>query len=116
MSTSRVETAQQTMLKRLLQTEVEAQTRRAQTQDHVKELHAASAAKIQQQLDTARANAHTEAQTYLAQMQAELEATIQQFTTSNQHAIEAMRQQAQTHMDAAVRLVVDWVTGQEAQP
>ena len=116
MSTSQAETAQQTMLNRLLQTEAEAQTRRTQAQDHVRELHAASDAQIQQQLATARANANAEAQTYRDQMKAELETTIQQLAATNQQTIEAMRQQAQAHMDAAVALVVDWVTGQEISP
>lgn len=113
MSTVKATTPQQTMLNRLLKTEVEAQERRAQAQTHVQDLHTASAIKIQQQLDAARANAEVEAKAYLARMQAELETVLRQLAATNQTAIDTMHQQAQAHMDAAVALVVDWVTGKE---
>ncbi|MEZ4867054.1 MAG: hypothetical protein R3C14_37370 [Caldilineaceae bacterium] len=110
------ESPQQALLKRLLQIEADAKARHHQAEEHVQQMRTATAEQIQQRLASARTEANLEAKTYLQQVQAEVDATIQQLATANQRQIDAMRQQAQTHLDEAIALVVDWVTGKQAQP
>lgn len=107
---------QQTMLKRLLQSEAEAQERHRQAEERARQFRAETTSQVQQLLKNARAAATAEAQASAEQGQANLETAIQQLAAANQKQITAMRQQAEIHGPTAVDYVVDWVIGKRTQP
>lgn len=113
---TKVESPQQTVLKRLLQTEAEAQERRRLAQKQAMQIQTAGADGCEQLLAAVRVHSQTEAAARNQQIEAESKATLAQLAAANQSQITTMRQQAQAHMDLAVALVVDWVTGKDAQP
>jgi hypothetical protein len=112
---AKMESPQQATLKRLLQIEAEAQNRRQQAQTRAKEMQTAGAAAVEQLLADARTNAQAEADRRNQQMQSEVKAEIERLAAANQRQIDKLRANAQSNMAGAVRWVVDWVIGKEAE-
>lgn len=106
-------TSQQDVLRRLLQTDAEAQERAKRAHERAQQILAAATASADQLTGEARAAAESTAAELIQTARTESQAAAEKLAADTQAQIVVMQQRGRDHLQAAATLVVDWVTGKE---